>query len=100
MALAEPQARVDAAVGPPLEALVEKYRGRRFEELLRDPGFTRLSPVGVQALAAKYRRQTKRLGRIFEEARTVEALSRRLLGRRLPSPRTTAACSRGGSDRC
>jgi len=52
---------MEAAVGPALEALVEKYRGRRFEELLRDPSFTRLSPSGVQALAAEYRRQTKRL---------------------------------------
>jgi|SRR5829696_1983500 len=44
-----------------LEALVEKYRGRRFEDLLDDPGFRRLSPTGVHALAAEYRRQTKRL---------------------------------------
>ena len=61
MALAEPRERMDAAAGSALEALVEKYRGRRFEELLRDPGFTRLSPSGVQALATEYRRQTKRL---------------------------------------
>jgi predicted DsbA family dithiol-disulfide isomerase len=72
MALAEPQERIDAAAGPPLEALVEKYRGRRFEELLRDPGFTRLGPKGVQALAAEYRRQTKRLRANIEEARSAE----------------------------
>ena len=68
MALAEPRERIDAAVGPALEALVEKYRGRRFEELLRDPGFTRLSPSRVQALAAEYRHQTKRLWAETEEA--------------------------------
>jgi len=56
-----------------LEALVEKYRGRRFEELLRDPGFRRLSPMGVRALAADYRRQTKRLRSDIEEARSIEA---------------------------
>src|SRR5215208_6739093 len=44
-----------------LEALVERYRGRRFEELLRDSSFRRLSPAGVEALAAEYRRQTKHL---------------------------------------
>ena len=69
MALAEPQERVDAAGGPALEALVEKYRGRRFEELLRDPGFTRLSPSKVQALAAEYRHQTQLLRAEIDEAR-------------------------------
>jgi hypothetical protein len=68
MALSEPQARVDAAEGPHLDALVEKYRGRRFEELLRDPGFARLSPSGVEARAAEHRRQTKRLWAETEEA--------------------------------
>jgi hypothetical protein len=43
------------------ETLVERYQGRRFEELLRDPEFKRLSEVGVQALAADYRRKAKRL---------------------------------------
>ena len=97
MSLAESRERLDAVVGPPsggqhsspgrqgeslmaspptwraLEALVEKYRGRRFEELLRDPGFRRLSPMGVRALAADYRRQTKRLRSDIEEARSIEA---------------------------
>jgi hypothetical protein len=72
MALAEPQERIHAPARPSLEALVEKYRGRRFEELLRDPGFTRLGPKGVRALAAEYRRQTKRLWADIEEARSAE----------------------------
>ena len=68
MALPEPQERVDAAGAPHLEALVEKYRGRGFEELLRDPGFRRLSPSGVEALAAEYRRQAQRLWAETEKA--------------------------------
>jgi hypothetical protein len=76
MAFAEPRERIDAAAGPAPESLVDKYRGRRFEELLRDPGFKQLSPAGVQALTAAYRRQTKRLWADIEEARTVEAAQR------------------------
>jgi hypothetical protein len=50
-----------AAVAGRPSPLVERYRGRRFEELLRDPYFKRLSEVDVQALAADYRRTAKRL---------------------------------------
>jgi len=46
MALAEPREHMDAAGGPALEALVEKYRGRRFEELLGDPRLHAVEPLG------------------------------------------------------
>ena len=71
-----------------LEALVEKYRGRRFEELLRDPGFKRLSPTGVQALAAEYRRQTKRLRAESAQHGRSRRLARQ--GRRLDPPDLSA----------
>jgi hypothetical protein len=51
-----------------IEELVERYRGRPFEELLRNPNFKRLGPVDVQALAAEYRRLAKRLRAEADEA--------------------------------
>jgi|SRR5215212_6078824 hypothetical protein len=72
----------DGAAGSPptpreLDALIERYRGRRFAGLLRDPAFKRLGPTGAQALTAEYRRRATQLkAAAVEDGRSVEGAGR------------------------
>jgi hypothetical protein len=98
MGLVEPQERIDDGAyvarrpSPPrskrqvIETLVEKYRGRRFAELVRDPDFKRLSELDVQALAAEYRREAKRLGAEADEAPSLRRRNRWPSGLRIRRP--------------